>query len=69
MKHKWIKTTIAEPFPVIFHGERANSPSAGPFYAPNSEWFDVPSNLAYRNRCAESLRALGYTVTVELIER
>lgn len=71
----WVKTTIAEPFPVFYgHVNQkcrlANDPSTeGPFYAANSEWFDFPEHLEFKQWCAEGLRKDGYTVTVELVKR
>lgn len=72
---KWVRTTIVEPFPVFYSHtnqkcRRANDPATeGPFYAPGSEWFDFPEHLAFRQAAAGHLRANGYTVNVEVVER
>jgi len=60
-----VRLTIAEPFPVD-----ARTP-AGPFYAAGSSWwtpYDAP-NLAFVEWQAAHIRADGYTVTVEVVER
>lgn len=68
---EWIKTTIAEPFPVLFShvNQKGRSPqdAEGPFYAAGSEYFDLYSEqaLAAKNGSADYLRALGWTVSVE----
>ena len=73
MTANWVKTTISEPFPVFYsHTNQkcrlANNPQTeGPFYAANSEWFDVPENFEYRQRAADAFRKDGYTVRVEMV--
>jgi hypothetical protein len=64
---KFIRTTIAEPFPVFYSHttptcRRANDPrTEGPFYAAGSEWFEPYSerNLAWKQSSAEHLRRDG----------
>lgn len=76
-KHKFIRTTIAEPFPVFYSHvnqkcQRANDPATeGPFYSAGSEYFRPLSddNMAWVQKSAEHLRGDGYTVTVDVIER
>lgn len=72
---RWIKTRIEEPFPVFYgHVGQKNvrcGEAEGPFYAAGSEYFTLytPQNLAWKESTAEALRANGYTVSVEVIER
>lgn len=72
---KWIKTRIEEPFPVLYghvgQGSMRLGEARGPFYAAGSEHltpYDA-RNLAWKQSSAEALRAEGYTVSVEVIER
>jgi hypothetical protein len=75
MKRKWVRTTIAEPFPVFYsHTSQscriANDPrTEGPYYAAGAEFFDLEHNLEYRQRCAAALRLDGYSVTVDVVTR
>jgi hypothetical protein len=74
---KYVRTTIAEPFPVFYSHvnqkcRRANDPATeGPFYAAGSTWLDPYSekNLRFRQGAAEGLRRDGYTVTVDVVTR
>ena len=73
--NKWVRTVIAEPFPVLYghvnHGALGPGQGPGPFYAAGSEWFDLADakTLAHREVAANGLRAMGYTVTVDVVER
>ena len=76
-KTKFIRTEIAERFPV-FYGhvnqgcKRANDPKTeGPFYAAGSEWFEIftPPALVAANSRKEHLAKDGYTVSVCVVER
>jgi len=74
MARTWIKTTIAEPFPLFFAhvaypNEKRPETAKGPFYAANSEWFDAPEHAAFCEWRAVGLREHGWTVTVETVER
>jgi hypothetical protein len=74
---RYIRTTIAEPFPVFYSHvtqkcRRANDPATeGPFYVAGSEWFEPYSEraLAWKTSAAEGLRRDGYTVAVDVVEK
>jgi hypothetical protein len=72
---KWIRTTIAEPFPVFYshvsQRERRAGLSEGPHYAAGSEWFALydEKTLNWKQSSAETLRKDGYTVTVDVVEK
>lgn len=74
---KWIRTTIEEPFPVMYSHvsqecRRANDPKTkGPFYNAGSEWYTFfgDKEMAHAQTAAEHLRMDGYTVTVDIVER
>ena len=75
-QRQWVRTAIAEPFPVLYGHVNVGSPgpgeSQGPHYAPNSEWFELvrgPKTLVWKQAAADSLRAKGYTVSVEIVTR
>lgn len=72
---KYVKTHIAEAFPVLYghvsRGAQRCGEGPGPFYAAGSEHLDLYSDavLAHANWGAERLRAAGYTVTVSVEAR
>jgi hypothetical protein len=72
---KWIRTTIAEPFPVFYshvsQKARRCGEAEGPFYAAGAEFFHLhdEQNLAWRQGAATNLRADGYTVSVDVVTR
>lgn len=69
----WIRTTIAEPFPVMYsHASQKNrraGESEGPHYVAGAAWFEPfsPATLAWKERSAAMLRKDGYTVTVDVV--
>lgn len=76
-KITFIRTTIAEPFP-LFYGHvnqrcrRANDPATeGPFYAAGAEFFEIerPGTLEAKKKAAAFLAQDGYTVTVDRVLR
>ncbi len=72
---EWIKTTIAEPFPVFYshvsQKEVRAGKAEGPHYTAGSELFHLycPKQWEHAQRSAEGLRKDGYTVTVEKVIR
>ena len=72
---KWIRTTIAEPFPVFYGHVSQKShrcgEAEGPFYSEGSRYCTLYSakTLKWKQQSAEGLRKNGYTVTVEVIEK
>jgi len=73
---EWVKTTIAEPFPVFYShvsypSERRPETARGPFYAAGSVTWEVASAtaLSHANWRAAYLRKEGWTVTVEIVTR
>lgn len=61
---KNITITIAEAFPVSHDYTPGPGKCKGPFYAPGAVFYHAPQRAEYVERCAEAMRACGWTVTV-----
>jgi hypothetical protein len=73
-QREWIKTTIAEPFPLFFShvahpSEGRRETAKGPFYAAGSVWWSSVEHAAHTESRAAFLRERGWTVTVERVFR
>jgi hypothetical protein len=69
-----IETTIEEPFPVFFAhvacpSERRRDTAKGPFYAAGMRHVDRPEHRAFAEWRAAGLRAAGWTVRVQDVEK
>jgi len=66
---RFVRIHVAEPLPVCGRIGQANY--SGPYYAAGSEWLHPysPAEWISQNVTANALRAAGFTVTVDVIER